>query len=124
MNIQTTFNKDVLKSAVRSANNNSEDICNDGGLGGLIYINMAVVPGADTVTFTLEGKDPLSGAYHTILVSAALVATGLVVLKVYPGLTAAANLVANDIIPRIFRVRATHSAGTPFTYTVNACLAL
>jgi len=74
------------------------------------------------VTFTIKGKDPLSGKYYTLLASAAIVAASTVVLRVYPGLTAVANLVASDVLPLDWRVEVTHSAGSNFTYSVGAQL--
>lgn len=112
----------VLASAVRAATNNSVDLKNKNYRGLHLVIDMTVVPGVDTVTFTIQGKDPLSGKYYTILASAAIVAVSTVVLKVYPGLTAAANLVASDVLPEDWRVLATHSAATNFTYSVGAQL--
>jgi hypothetical protein len=114
----------ILSSAVRTASANGVDRTNHNARGLILVIDMTVVPGVDTVTFTIQGKDPASGKYYTVLASAALVATGTVVLRVGPGLTAAANLVANDILPRTWRVITTHSAGTSFTYSVGAVLVL
>lgn len=110
----------ILASAVRAASANGQDYTNRNARGLHLVIDMTVVPGGDTVTFTIEGKDPVSGKYYTILASAAIVAVSTVVLRVYPGLTAAANLTASDVLPRTWRVRRTHSAGTNFTYSVGA----
>ena len=70
---------------------------------------------------TLQGKDPVSGQYYTILASAALASTGLTVLKVYPGLTAAANTVVNDVMPTIYRVSSVVATG-PVTATISAVI--
>lgn len=112
----------ILASAARTASANGVDRTNQNARGIIIAIDVTVVPGVDTVTFTLQGKDPASAKYYTILASAALVATGTVVLRVGPGLTAAANVVANDLLPRTWRIITTHSAGTSFTYSVGATL--
>jgi len=112
----------VFASAARTASVNSADLKNRSARGLHLIIDMTVEPGADTVTFTIEGKDPLSGKYYTILVSAALTAVATTVLKVYPGLTVAANLVASDVLPADWRVRATHSGVTTTTYSVGAQL--
>lgn len=118
--LEPTKSVTVLTSAVRAATNNTEDLCNDYFRGVELVIDMTTVPTVDTVTFTLQGKDPTSGKYFTILASAAIVAVSTVVLRVYPGLTAAANAVVSDVLPRTWRVLATHSAGTNFTYSVGA----
>lgn len=112
----------ILSSAVRAASANGQDRTNQNARGILVVIDVTAVPTVDTVTFTLQGKDPASGKYYTILASAALVAAGTVVLRVYPGLTAAANLVASDALPRTWRLITTHSAATNFTYSVGAVL--
>jgi hypothetical protein len=112
----------VLASTARTATNNSGDLVNRSARGLHLIIDMTVEPGVDTVTFTIEGKDPLSAKYYTILASAALTAVATTVLKVYPGLTAAANLVASDVLPKDWRVVATHSGATTTTYSVGAQL--
>ena len=110
----------VFASAVRAATGNSLDQRNPMQKGAVITIDMTAVPTVDTVTFTVEGKDPISGKYYTILTSAAIVAVSTVILRVYPALVAIANLTVNDVLPDTWRVVATHSAGTNFTYSVAA----
>lgn len=112
----------VLASAARTATNNSQNQGNRFCRGGVFVIDMTAVPGVDTVTFAVEGFDPISSKYFPILTSAAIVAVSTVVLRVYPGLVAAANLAVNDVLPAGWRVTATHSAGTSFTYSVAAML--
>lgn len=90
----------------------------------LLYVHVSAITGTSpTLTVTLQGKSPESGQYYTLLASAAISATGLTVLKVYPGLTAAANLAANDILPPTFRVVTAIGGTTPaVTATVSAVL--
>ncbi len=76
----------------------------------------------DTVTFTVEGRDPVSKKWYTLLASAAISAQSTVSLTVYPGVTVAANAAASRPLPRAWRVKVTHSAGTSFTYSVGASL--
>lgn len=93
----------TLLNATASAN--GADIDNLSGWAAVIVIDITSITGtAPTATFTVQGKDDLSGKYYTILASTALNATGTTVLRIGAGLTAAANLVANDILPRTFRV--------------------
>lgn len=81
------------------------DITNAGYRGVLVFINIDAISGttgtAESVTVTIRGRD-FDGTVYTILASAALVATGLVVLRVYPGLTAAANLTVSDVLPPVW----------------------
>lgn len=93
----------VLLNATASAN--GPDVDNLSGRAAHITIDITAITGtAPTATFTVQGKDALSGKYYTILASAALNAVATTVLRVGPGLTAAANLVASDVMPRCFRV--------------------
>lgn len=75
-----------------------------------------------TLQVIIEGKDAASGAYYTLLASAAIAATaGFTLLTVYPGLTAAANSIANQVLPRVWRVRTVIGGTTPaVTATVGA----
>lgn len=112
----------ILASAVRAATNNSADQTNLVGRGVHVVIDVTAVPGVDTVTPKIQGKDELSGQYYDILTGAAISGVSTVVLKVYPGITVAANVSASDILPKTWRVVMTHSAGTNFTYSVGASL--
>jgi hypothetical protein len=116
------FSGEVIPSAVYAATQNSIDLGNLGAAGLVVVIDVTAVPGTDTVTFTIQGKDKVSGKYYTLLASTALVATGTVRLRVHPDLTAVDNAAASDLVPDCWRVLATHSAATNFTYSVGACL--
>lgn len=92
--------------------------------GVLLFIHVSAITGTTpTLTVTIEGKAPGSGQYYTVLQSAALSAAGLTVLRVYPGLTGAANLTANDILPASYRVTTAIGGTTPaVTATISALL--
>lgn len=109
----------VLSAA--STSRNGADIDNISSSGAHVVIDITAITGTTpTATFTVQGKDPVSGKYYTILASAALNATGTTVLRVGPGLTAAANLVANDILPPVIRVIVAIGGTTPsVTATVS-----
>jgi hypothetical protein len=109
---------------VRTASSDSGLLQNKYARGCVVAIDMTAVPGVDTVTFTLEGQDGVSGKWYTIIASTAIVAVSTVLLRAYPGLTASANAVVSDVLPCAFRVRATHSAASNFTYTVGVQLEL
>jgi len=112
----------ILASAVRAATTNGADNVNYGARGIHVVIDVTAVPGIDTVTPTIQGYDPASGKYYTILAGAAIVATGTVVMRVYPSQVAAANVAVADCLPSMWRVIMTHSAATNFTYSVGASL--
>lgn len=52
--------------------------------------------------------------------------TGLTIIELYPGSTTNANFnaFASNVLPRVWRVTVTHSAGTSFTYSVSAAAIL
>lgn len=78
-------------------------------------VNMA----ANTVTFTLQGKDDLSDKYYDLLASAAIDSVSTTVLRVHPSFTAASNTVAKDGLPQFYRVQAEHADDSPVTYSVG-----
>lgn len=85
-----------------------------------VVINVTAVSATPSVTFTIQGKCLASGTYYTLLASAAITGTGQTVLVVYPGLTASANAVANNVLPSVWRVIATHGDSDSITYSVSA----
>lgn len=90
-----------------------------------VVVDITAVAGTATpsLTVTIEGKDPVSGKYYTLLTSAALTAIGTTVLRVYPALTAAANSIANLPLPKTFRIKTVIAGTTPaITATIGASL--
>lgn len=114
----------LITHAAAAAGVNGADQDNPAARGIRLTIDITAITGTGpSLIVTLEGKCPISGKYTTILASAALTAVGTTVLKVYPGLTAAANLVASDILPRTWRVKSAIAGTTPaVTATVAASL--
>ena len=88
-----------------------------------VYINVSALTGTSpTLTVTIQGYDPTSGTYFTVLASTAIAATGFTVLTVATGTTAAANSVANSIMPQQFRINTTIGGTTPaVTATIGFC---
>ena len=112
-----------LPSAARTATPTKQDKSNSvDARGMLVVIDVTAVAATPSVVFTIQGKDSLSGKYYTILASAAITATGTTVLRVHPELTAAANLVAKDVVPRIFAIDAVHADADSITYSVGVQL--
>ena len=109
----------IFTSAVRTTTATSADIYRSTEHGAHFVFNVTAVPGVDTVTPKIQGKDAL-GNYYDILVGSAIVATGITVLKIYPGIGAVANGSASDVLPDVYRVVITPSAASNFTYTATA----
>jgi hypothetical protein len=103
---------------------NGNDFTSMQGIGMKLVVDVTAISGTTPgLTVVIEGKDPISGKYYTILSSAVITAVSTVVLNVYPGLTAAANLKADDIIPTVWRVKAVVTGtGITLAATVVATL--
>lgn len=110
----------VFASAARTATVNSADLTNHNGRGVIVVIDVTAIALTPSVTFAIQGKDAESGKYVSILTSVAITGTGTTKLEVGPGLTAAANTVANAQLPRTWRVTATHADTDSITYSVGA----
>lgn len=112
----------LQRLAAAAASLNGLDMENMSGIGAQIVIDVTAITGTTpSVVVTVEGKDPVSGKYYTILASASITTVSTTVLRIFPGATAAANLAANDVLPRTFRVTSTIAGTTPaVTATVVA----
>ena len=110
----------VYDSKARTTDPTVVDLSNATGRGLHLVIDVTAVDATPSVTFTINGKDPVSGKVWTILASAAITATGTTILKVYPGLMAAANAAANDVLPPTWQVTAVHGDADSITYVVTA----
>lgn len=82
-------------------------------------VDITAVTGSLTVT--IQGKDPASGKYYTILASAALAAVATTVLRVFPGAAVTANVSANDVLPKTWRVQYVVATG-PVTATIGGSI--
>ena len=81
--------------------------------------------GADDLTIEIQGRQlfpPFS--FYPLLTGLAITATGTTVFKIGIGFTPIANLTANDMIPAVWQVVATHSGADPITYSINANLSV
>jgi hypothetical protein len=116
-NVEST----LLASAARTATVSTADQTNHNGQG-LIVVLDVTVPGTGSVTLSIEGKDPTSGKYYTILAGVAVTTAVTVVYRVWPGLTAVANATANDRLPKTYRVTVTHNNANSISYSVGSIL--
>jgi len=110
----------LLASASRTASTNSADFTLFNGKGLTIFWDISVVPGTDTVSASLQIKDPVSGTYRGILSFGAKDAVAFFLGQVYPGVTDVDTLLdaENDVlVSRTFRVRVIHNAGGAFEYS-------
>lgn len=116
-------NISAVASAAYTTTQTQADQTNYSARGLVVVLDMTVV-GTGSVTLEIDGKDPVSGKYYAILTGAAVVTNVTNVYRVYPGLVAAANVTANDILPRTWRVKVTANNANSATYSVGAMLVL
>lgn len=93
---------------------------NDRARGLFVVIDTTAVTSTPSTTFKIQNQCPLSGQWITLLTSAAITGTGTVTLRVYPGLTPAANLTVSDVIGEVWRVLPEHGNSNSHTYSVSA----
>jgi hypothetical protein len=117
---RSTFN--LLPSAARTdhtATGSALRKVNSSYAGLRLTIDITAFTGT-SITFTIQGVDPVGATdTYTLLASAALAATGVTSLLIYPGCVAAANLVANIVLPELWQVTATGTI-TSVTYSLRA----
>lgn len=78
--------------------------------------------GSDTVTLAIQAKDPASSTYTALLTGAAVNSISHTIYRIYPELTAAANSIAKDALPRTWRIKVTHSGTSRFVYSTGYSL--
>jgi len=112
----------ALASAARAATTSSDDISNNHKNGVHVVLDVTAITDTPSVTLKIEGQDPASGKYYTVLEGAAVTTISTNIYKVFPAATAATNSVANDIIPKTWRVTVTHADADSITYSVGYSL--
>lgn len=118
-----TLEGTLLASASRTVTLSSADQTNYNAKGVKVFLNVTSA-GTGSITLKIEAKDPISGAYVTILEGAAVVTAVMNVYTVRPGLPATANVSASDGLPRTWRVTVTHNNANAITYSVGYALLL
>lgn len=114
----------ILPSAARTATPDTQefDLQDAEGRGLIVVIDATAVTATPALTVTVSGVDRLSGKVFTLLASTAIATAVTTVLQIGPGLTTAANLVANSLLPPIIRVTAAHGDADSITYSIAGIL--
>ena len=119
---EVTVNGVAFASAAHTAGTAvSSDIANLYGHGGVFFLNSSAATLA-TATLTIQGKDVTSGQYFDILTGGAVSTVTAVAYKVFPGASAVANSIANDVIPATFRAKVVQTGTGTATYSVSYSL--
>lgn len=109
----------LLASAARTTTQTSADITNYNGMTALIVVLDMTNVGTGDVTVTIEGKDSASGKYYTLLAGTNITSNSTNRYRVGPNLAAATNSVAQDYLPRVFRIVVTANNANSATYSVG-----
>jgi len=83
-------------------------------------LDVTEITSTPSITLKIEGK--VNGKYYTILEGAAVTTVSVNTYRVFPHLTAVANSIANDVIPKTFRITVTHANTNSITYSVGYSL--
>lgn len=112
---------EVYASAARTATPDTQELELPGGVKyGAFVLDVTAVTATPSLTMKVEGVDRVSGKVWTILADAAVSTVSTSTLFIGPGLTAAANAVANDFLPPVIRITVTHGDADSATYSVGA----
>lgn len=107
----------LLVSAARTTAQVSQEFSAEEVLSSDFVFDVSLDPSTASITPSIEGKDPLSGNFYTILTGAAVAATGTTVMRVGPNIIAAANVAANAMLPSVFRVSVAVADAESMTYS-------
>ena len=109
----------ALAAQARSATTNSFDLQNPDCRGVVVVLDLTAFVTAASLTLKVQFFDEASAKYVDILAGAAVVAVSTVTYRVYPGLTAVANVDVNGVLPSKWRILVTHGNGNSHTYSVG-----
>lgn len=123
---QSNVTGTLLASAARTVTTSSSDVNNTSYRGAHILVNVTSFT-SGTWVLTVEGKDPVSATYYTICTGPTISATGLTIVKVYPGLFATVDgatiivspAVCGDFLPRTWRITMTGATSPSATFSVG-----
>lgn len=111
----------IYASAARTATPTAVTKRVDRHRGCLLLIDVTAIAATPSVVPKVEGVTA-SGAVYAILTGAAITATGQTALKIYPGVTASANVAVSDVLPQTIKVTLTHGDTDSITYSVDLVL--
>lgn len=114
----------LLASAARTVTTNSLTQTNRNWRGLHVNINVTAHGGGLGIVPHIQGRTPLTNLFYDILVGTTIAATGLVTIKVYPGITAVAGASASDILPYEWRFQMEALDANSHTYQVEAQLVI
>ena len=112
----------LLPSAARTVTTNSTLRTNRNWRGLHVVIDVTVHGGGLGIVPHIQAQAPFvsGGTFYDLLVGTTIAATGVVVIKLYPGIGVIAGGSASDILPRLWRFQMEALDATSHTYVVEA----
>lgn len=115
-----------LSSAARTATANGADRTNYSLRGLVAIMNVTASSGTGGLSLKIQGKDPISGTYYDLNAApAAVIANGIYVYEIYPGVGAPTGNVTqrtSGLLPKTYRVAVQHGDATSYTYSLSLSL--
>lgn len=111
----------VLASGARTVATDSAAFTNYNAKGAHFIVDVSAIAGA-TITPSIQGQDPVSLNWYTILQGLPITTVSTNILKVYPGIGAIPNGAAADLLPRTWRVSVAVADANSATYSIGASL--
>lgn len=115
----------IIDEETRNSDTDSDIFFNINAKGGHFVVNVLSITGSPSITVKIQGvtrDDFFSPNFYDILVGSPITATGITVLKVYPGISTLAGGAASDILPWAYRVRVEHANADDIEYSVDGNL--
>jgi hypothetical protein len=107
----------VLPSLARTATQTSADFVKTTERAVDFVLVVTAVPGVQTLTLTIQGKDA-AGNYYPLVATTASAATGTFRAVAGLGVAIVANVATGTPLPDVYRVVVTHSGAGSFTYSL------
>jgi len=112
----------LLASALRNTTQGPTNVTTYNARAIYIVLDMTNVAAGPSVTLKVEMIDPASGKAVVLLTGAAVTTVSTNIYKIGVGLTAAANLVANEYLPRTIAITVTANNANNGQYSVGYSL--
>jgi hypothetical protein len=118
----SNYNGTALASAARTAQTDSADLNNPDARGVVVVLDVTAITATPILTLLIQGKDPASGKYYTLLTGAAVSTVSTSTYVVYPGVTETASVDVASPLPATWRVRVQVADADSATYSVGYSL--
>lgn len=118
--VYNNFRTGLLSPAARTASVATPDQVNRNGKGVRVFIDVTAIVASPSMVATIQAKDEVSGQYVDLLSSVPIVAVGITMLTIYPGITPAANVSLSQVLSRGWRVNLVNADADSITYSVTS----